>query len=239
MPVLWKTASVWMLLFCMVPLSGSLQADSDFWGAFEGGQLSPAAQDRIFEGKVYGLLEQQAGAVAKYIEVTRLGNIIVITGEVTDSAHATVIDGLVLEAAGIKRETGAGEKVVPERDRECGGRIVTGNAKRRMIVSGKKDCSALRSDEPGQAKGKVYNHIAVAVSDPAMKVAAANLLLAKAVLELVDAGYTQVLDRAAMRLVVQDGVFYILGSLGDVEHTRIKAVLMALPRVSGVTFYTE
>jgi hypothetical protein len=235
----WRSASVWILLFGMVTLSGLVRADSGFLDMFDEGGASSAAKDRAFEGKVYDLLERQAGAVAKYVQVTRFGNIIVITGEVKESAHATVIDGLVLEAAGIKRETQTGSTVVPEKKRECGGRAATGNAKRRMIVTGKKDCSSLRSDEPDQAKGRVYNHLAVSGSDPAMKVAAANLLLAEAVLELVDAGYTQVLDRAVMRLVVQDGVFYILGSLGENEHARIKTVLKSFPGVRNVKFYTE
>ncbi len=239
MPVLWKSASVWILLFGMVTLSGLVRADSGFLDMFDEGESSAAAKDRAFEGKVYDLLEQQAGVVSKYVQVTRFGNIIVITGEVKESAHATVIDGLVLEAAGIKRETQAGSTVVPEKKRECGGRAATGNTKRRMIVTGKKDCSSLRSDEPGQAKGKVYNHIAVAASDTAKKVAAANLLLAEAVLELVDAGYTQVLDRAAMRMAAQDGVLYILGNLGEMQRKRIKAVLVSLPGVRDVTFYTE
>ena len=238
-PMFWRSAGFWILLFGMVTLSGSIRADRGFLDMFDEGESSSAAQDRAFEGKVYDLMEQQAGAVSRYVQVTRFGNIIVISGEVKDSAHATVIDGLVLEAAGIKRETQAGSTVVPEKKRECGGRAVTGNTKRRMIVTGKKDCSSLRSDKPEQAKGKVYNHIAVAASDTAKKVAVANLLLAEAVLELVDAGYTQVLDRAAMRMVAQDDVLYILGSLGEMQRTRIKAVLMSLPGVRGVTFYIE
>ena len=237
--MLWKSASVWILLFDMVTLSGSVRADGDFWDIFDERQQSPAAQDRIFEGKVYSFLEQQAGAKAKYVQVTRFGNIIVITGEVKNSAEAALIDGLVLEAAGIQRETQAGSTVVPEKDRECGGKAASGNAKRKMIVTGKKDCSSLRSDEPKQARGKVYNHLAVEASDPSMKIAAANLLLANVVLELVDAGYTQVLDHAAMRLVVQGDAFYILGSFGEVENTRIKAVLLSFPGVRDVTFYTE
>ncbi len=72
-----------------------------------------------------------------------------------------------------------------------------------------------------------------------MKVAAANLLLAKAVSELVDAGYTQVLDRAVMRMAAQDSVLYILGNLGEMQRKRIKAVLVSLPGVRDVTFYTE
>jgi hypothetical protein len=239
MPVLWKSASVWILLFGMVTLSGSARAGGGFLDMFDEGESSAAAKDRAFEGKVYDLLEQQAGVASRYVQVTRFGNIIVITGEVKESAHATVIDGLVLEAAGIKRETQAGSTVVPKKKRECGGRAATGNTKRRMIVTGKKDCSSLRSDEPEQAKGKVYNHLSVAAPDMAMKVAAANLLLAEAVSELVDAGYTLVLDRAAMRTASQDGVLYILGNLGEVQRTRIKAVLMSLPDVRDVTFYTE
>ena len=237
--MLWKSILAWTLLFGVVTLSGSIQADEDFWGVFDGGKPSSATQDRAFEGKVYDLLEQQTGVVSRYVQVTRFGNTIVITGEVENSAHATVIDGLVLESAGIKRETQAGSAVVPEKDRECGGKPATGNAKRRLIVKGKKDCSSLRSDEPGQARGRVYNHLAVAALDPSRKVAAAKLLLAEAVMELVDAGYTQVLDRAVMRMVAQDGVLYILGGLGEVERTRINAVLMAFPGVSDVRFYAE
>jgi hypothetical protein len=239
MPVLWKSASVWLLLLGMVTLSASTRADGGLLDMFDEGGSSPAAKDRAFEGKVYDLLEQQAGVVARYVQVTRFGNIIVITGEVKESAHATVIDGLVLDAAGIKRETQAGSTVVPEKNRECGGRAVAGNAKRRMIVTGKKDCSSLRSDESRQAKGRVYNHLAVAASDMAMKVAAANLLLAKAASELVDAGYTQVLDRSVMRMTAQNGVLYILGNLGEMQRKRIKAVLKSYPGVRDVTFYTE
>lgn len=237
--MLWKSILVWIMLLGVAILSGSIQADGDFRDLFDRGKPSSATQDRAFEGKVYDLLEQQAGVASRYVQVTRFGNIIVITGEVKDSAHATVIDGLVLDAAGIKRETHADTTVVPKKDRECGGKPVAGNAKRRLIVTGKKDCSSLRSDEPGQARGRVYNHLGVAAPDPSRKVAAAKLLLAEAVVELVDAGYAQVLDRAVMRMVAQDGVLYILGSPGEVERTRINAVLMALPGVSDVRFYAE
>ncbi len=234
-----KSILAWTLLSGIVTLSGSIQAEGGFFNEPGGKQLSPAAQDRVFAARVYSLLDQETGPVAKHVQVTRFGNTIVITGEVENSAHATVIDGLVLESAGIKRETQAGSAVVPEKDRECGGKPATGNAKRRLIVKGKKDCSSLRSDEPGQARGRVYNHLAVAALDPSRKVAAAKLLLAEAVVELVDAGYTQVLDRAVMRMVAQDGVLYILGGLGEVEYTRINAVLMAFPGVSDVRFYAE
>jgi len=88
-------------------------------------------------------------------------------------------------------------------------------------------------------RDRVYNHLAVGASDPPMKVAKTNLLLAETMLELVDAGHPEVLDRAAMRMVAQDGVLYILGKPGDTERTRIKAMLMALPGVTGVSFYPE
>ena len=237
--MLWKSSSTWILLFAMVVLSGSIRADWGFSGVLDEDQPSPAAHDHAFEGKAYNLMEQQAGSAALYVQVTRFGNTIVITGEVKDSADARMIDELVLNAAGIKRETNAGSVVVPEKDRECGGRAATGNAKRRMIVTGKKDCSSLRSDEPEQARGRVYNHLALAAPDPSMKVAAAKLLLAETAMELVDAGYTQVLNRAVMRMATQDGVLYILGSLGDVERTRINTVLTSFPGINDVRFYTE
>ena len=237
--MLCKSASTWILLSGMLILSGSVRADWSFSGVLEEDQPSPAAQDHAFEGKAYHLMEQQIGPAARYVRVTRFGNTIVITGEVSSPVHARQIDELVLDAAGIKRETHAGAVVVPEKNRECGGRPATGNAKRRLIVTGNKDCSSLRSDEPDQARGRVYNHLAVNASDPSMKVAKANLLLAEAAMELVDAGYTQVLDRTVMRLALQDGVLYILGSLGDVEQTRINTVLMTFPGVDEVRFYTE
>ncbi len=234
-----KSFLAWTLLSSMVTLSGSIQAKEGFFIIPGGEQLSPAALDRAFEARAYSLLDQEIGSAAKHVQVTRFGNTIVITGEVENSAHAMVIDDLVLNAAGIKRETQTGSAVVPEKDRECGGRPVTGNAKRRLIVTGNKDCSSLRGDESGQARGRVYNHLAVAASDPPRKIAAAKLLLAEAVMKLVDAGYPQALDRAVMRMAVQDGEFYILGGLEDVERTRINAVLMALQGVSGVRFYAE
>lgn len=234
----WKSIAVRGLVFGLLTLPGLVRADGDFRGVLDEPQ-SHAVQDRIFEGRVYGLLEQKTGAVSRYVQVTRFGNILVITGEVAEAAHATVIDGLVLEAAGIKRENNSVAGVVPKKDRDCGGRPVTGNAKRRMIVAGNRDCSSLRGDESAGVKGKVYNHLAVGAPDPSMKVAAADLLRAAAVLELVDAGYTQVLDRAAMRLVVQDGIFYVLGHPGEVERKRIRAVLISFPGVKDVRFYTE
>ena len=237
--MLWKSASTWILLFTLAALSGPARPDWGFSGVLDEEQPSPAAHDYAFEGKAYHLLEQQIGPAARYVQVTRFGNTIVITGEVKDSADARLIDELVLKAAGIKRETNAGSTVVPEKDKECGGKPATGNAKRRMIVTGKKNCSSLRSDKPDQARGRVYNHLALAAPDPSMKVAAANLLLAETAVELVDAGYIQVLNRAVMRMAAQDSVLYILGSLGDVERTRINAVLMSFPGIKDVRFYTE
>ena len=164
--MLWKSAGAWILLLSLLISSGSIRADWGFSGMLEDVQPSLAAHDHAFEGKVYHLMEQNAGPEARYVRVIRFGNTIVITGEVKDSADARMIDELVLNAAGIKRETNTGSTVVPEKDRECGGRPATGNAKRRMIVTGKKDCSSLRSDEPDQARGRVYNHLALAASDP-------------------------------------------------------------------------
>jgi len=230
-----KSVCAWILLFGMVALSGSIHAA----GGAGVKQLSPAALDRLFEDEVYLHLEQQVGSAARYVQVTRFGNTIVITGEVENAAHAKVIDELVLDAAGVKRETPAGATVVPEKSRGCGGRPASGNVKRRQIVSGNRDCSSLRSDQPGQVKGKVYNHLGVTASDSAWKVAVANLLLAETIVELVDAGYTQVLDRAVMRMVAQNSVLYILGNLDKMDRTRIKTVLKAFPGVRNVKFYTE
>lgn len=234
-----KSAFSRVLLFGALVLSGPILAVEDFSNIFDRNKLSPAAQDRAFEGKAYLLLDQLADTAAKYVQLTRFGNTIVITGEVENSTQAKAIDALVLDAAGIKRETPAGTVVVPEKDRACGGKPAMGNVKRRMIVKGNKDCSSLRGAEPGQARGRVYNHLGVAAPQPAMKVAESNLLLAGTVLELVDSGHEEVLDRAVMRLVAQDGELYILGKLGETERTRIKAVLMALPGVRGVRFYTD
>ena len=229
--MLWKETFSW-LLFAALTLSGAIQAG-------DGKQLSPAAQDRAFENKVYRLLDQQAGKAAQYVQLTRFKNTIVITGEVENSSHASVIDALVLDAAGIKRETPAGSTVVPENARECGGKPAMGNVKRRQIVKADRDCSSLRSDGPGQARGRVYNHLGVAAPDPSLKLAQSNLLLAETVLELVDSGHTDVMDRAVMRMVAQDGVIYIIGNPEETGRARIKAVLMVLPGVRDVRFYTE
>ena len=229
----------WTLLFGALALSGVIQADEDFSAALDSKRQSPAALDRAFEGKVYQLLDQRVDLAARYVQVTRFGNTIVITGEVEKSDTAKQIDALVMKAAGIKRETPAGSAVVAEKDKECGGKPATGNAKRKLIVTGNKDCSSLRGDESDQARGRFYNHLAVGAPDAPGKVAAANLLLAETVFELVDAGYAEVLDRAVMRMVAQDGVLYIIGNPDETERTRIKAVLMALPDVTDVVFYTE
>ena len=234
----WKSP-IARVLFLTLSLCGPIQADEDFFNTFAGKQLSPAAQDRAFEDKVYRLLDQQAGAAAKYVQLTRFENILVITGEVKNSSHASVVDELVLNAAGIKRETPAGSAVLPEKDRECGGLPAMGNIKRKQIVTRDRDCSSLRKDKSGEARGSVYNHLAIAAPDPALKVAAANLLLAETIMELVEAGQEEVLDRAVLRLVAQDGVLYILGNTGETQRTRIKAVLMALPGMRGVVFYPE
>jgi len=184
----WKSAFIRILLFGALLLSGPVLADEDFSNIFDGKKLSPAARDRAFEGKVYLLLDQLDDKSAKYVRLTRFENTIVITGEVDNSKNAKLIDALVLDAAGIKRETPAGTVVVPEKDRACGGRPATGNTKRRMIVTGDRDCSSLRGAASGQVKGRVYNHLGVAAPQPAMKVAQSKLLLAKTVLELVDSG---------------------------------------------------
>jgi cell division protein FtsX len=71
------------------------------------------------------------------------------------------------------------------------------------------------------------------------KVAVSDLLLAETVVELVDAGFPQVLDRAEMRMVAQNGTLYILGNLDKMDRTRVKTVLKAFPGVRDVRFYTE
>ncbi len=237
--MLWRKTCNSILLSGALTLSGPMLADEGILNFSDGGKASPAAQDRAFEARAHRLLDQLADSAARYVTVTRFENTIIITGEVKSSSDASVVDALVLDAAGIKRETPAGSMVMPARDRECGGKPAMGNVKRRQTVKGDRDCSSLRGGEPGKARGRVYNHLAVGASDPPMKVARTNLLLAETMLELVDAGHPEVLDRAAMRMVAQDGVLYILGKPGDTERTRIKAMLMALPGVTGVSFYPE
>ena len=231
-PMLWNKSFSWLLLSAALALSGAIRADDDK-------QLSPAAQDRTFENMGYLLLDQEAGAAARYVRLTRFKNTILITGEVENSSHASVIDALVLDAAGIKRETPAGTTVVPKKHRECGGKPVTGNVKRQQIVKADRDCSSLQSDASGQSRGRVYNHLSVAAPDPSMKLAQSNLLLAETALELVEAGHPEVMDRSVMRMVAQDGVLYILGSVDETGRARIRAMLMALPGVRDVRFYAE
>ena len=124
-----KSVCAWIVLFGMMALSGSIHAAGE-----EG--VSPAVQDRLFESEVYHHMDQQVGLVARYVQVTRFGNNIVITGEVENAAYSKVIDMLVLDAAGVKRDTSSGNTVVPIKNKGCGGRPASGgNVKRRQIVS--------------------------------------------------------------------------------------------------------
>jgi len=200
--------------------------------------LSASEQDRTFEVEVYHLLEQRLGNEAvRYVRITRFGNTLLLTGTVRDAALRTAVDAVVLEAAGIRREAPDATGVVPARTRDCGGRPVVGNARRRQIVSGDRDCSALRTTPDAATTGQLYNHIDLLDPEPARRAAAAEVLAAQARLALVEAGYAQALDRDAMRIVAQGGVLYVLLPAG-VTHSGMQEVLQRIPGVMSIRFYT-
>jgi len=223
-----------LLLLCCLSVAAPAAAG---WGLQE--EPLPASElDRAFEVEVYHLLQQRLGGEAvRYVRITRFGNTLLLTGAVPDAAVRDEVDAVVLEAAGIRREEPDTSEVVPVRTRDCGGKPVIGNVRRKQIVSGDKDCSALRAEPKAEATGQLYNHIELVASDPARHVAAADVLAAQARLALVEAGYLQALDREAMRIAAQGGVLYVLQPEG-VAQSAIQAVLLRLPGVMGVRFYT-
>jgi hypothetical protein len=144
-----------------------------------------------------------------------------------------------MEVAGIRREAPGTAGVVPERTRNCGGRVVTGNARRKQIVDTKADCSALRTAPDEPATGRLFNHLDLISSEPDRQIAAADMLAAQARFELVEAGYTRALDRDAMRLASQGSMLYVLMRPDPALQSEIRAILLQVPGVTDVRFYTE
>ena len=229
-----------LLLLACLP-AHSVRADWDF-SFFKAANPGPAGMDRAFEYQVYLRMDEHAdrlqGADAV---VTRFGNTIVITGQVKDEDDRAQVDKLVLDVAGIKREQGNGSIVIPVRTRECGGKAMATNAKRQLILNPNKDCSSLRSDTglQLQAKGQLFNHIAVASSNPQRQLAGAALQVAQASVLLLDAGVIDATDRSVIRLVAQDGVMYVLGNPDAFSQEKVRATLMTIEGISDVRFYLD
>lgn len=223
---------VLLLLGCLwaapVAASWDLQEES----------LSAGELDRAFEVKVYHLLQQRLGGDAvRYVSITRFGNNLLLTGEVHSAALRAEVDAVVLEAADIRREAPDTTGVVPARTRDCGGKPVISNDRRRQIVSGDRDCSALRATPEKKALGQLFNHLVLVTVEPDRHAAAADVLGAQARLALVEAGYPQALDRDAMRIAAQGGVLYVLLA-DDTPQSAIQEILLRVPGVKSVQFYT-
>lgn len=229
------SASIVLLLLCCLSLAAPVAAG---WSLQEE-PLSAGELDRAFEVEVYHLLQQRLGSeVVRYVRITRFGNTLLLTGTVQDAAVRAEVDAVVLEAAGIRREVPDNSEVVPVRTRDCGGKTVIGNVRRKQIVRGDKDCSALRAEPKEEATGQLFNHIEQVASDPARHAAAADVLAAQARLALVDAGHVQALDRDAMRVSAQGSVLYVLQP-EDAVQSDMQAVLLGVPGVMDVHFYTD
>lgn len=201
----------------------------------------PAAMDRVFECEVHRLMDEHADRLQGVdAVVTRFGNTIVITGQAQDAGDRERVDQLVLDAAGITREQQDRPAVVPASTRGCEGKALASNTKRKSIVKTSRDCSSLRVAEGMvQAKGRVFNHIAVASPEPLKQRASAGLLAAQASMSLIDADAINAMDRRLIRLVAQDGVIYVLGNLGAARQTEIRTVLMKVAGVGDVRFYAD
>ena len=222
------------ILMCCLSLAAPAVAGRDLQDAV----FSTGEQDRAFEVEVYQLLQQQLGREAvRYVRITRFGNTLLLTGVVADASLRDRVDALVLEAAGIRREAPAATGVVPAHTRDCGGKPVIGNARRRQIVSSDKDCSALRTAPGAEATGQMFNHIDLASPEPARDTAAADVVAARARLALVEAGHAEALDPDAMRLAAQGGVLFVLLRDGMPE-TVIQDILLKIPGVKSVRFHT-
>jgi hypothetical protein len=223
-----------LLLLCCLSLGQPAVAGWDLQEA----SLSAGELDRAFEVEVYHLLQQRLGGDAvRYVRIIRFGNTLLLTGEVRSDAVRSGVDAVVLEAGGIRREAPDTTGVVPARTRDCGGKPVTGNDRRKQIVSGNRDCSALRAAPEAAATGRLINHLDLIGAEPDRHAAAADVLAAQARLALVEAGYPQALDRDAMRLAAQGGVLYVLLPEGAAQ-SGIEAVLLQVPGVVSVSFYT-
>jgi hypothetical protein len=242
-----KTATrlnrVWcagLLLAACLPVY-SVRADWDF-SVFTAEDPGPAGMDRAFEYEAWRLMDEHSDRLQGVdAVVTRFGNTIVITGQAQDEGGRAQVDKLVLEVAGIKREQGNGSIVIPVRTRECGGKAMASNTRRKSIVKPDKDCSSLRSDDglQLQVKGQLFNHIAIASSDPARQLAGAALQAAQAGMSLLDAGVVNATDRSVIRLVAQDGVMYVLGNPDAFSQEKVRATLMTIDGISDVRFYFD
>ncbi|RLA01280.1 MAG: hypothetical protein DRQ45_06190, partial [Gammaproteobacteria bacterium] len=131
--------------------------------------------------------------------------------------------------------------VVPASTQACDGKSLPANSKRRSTVKTGRDCSSLRAESGRQdaAAGRVFNHLAIASTDPEKRLARAELLAAQARMALLDAGVVNAMDGNIVRLVAQQGVLYVLGGLDVEQQSDIRALLEALPGVEAVQFYVE
>jgi len=209
------------------------------WGLEE--EPLPASElDRGFELEVYHLLTRRLGLdTTRYVRITRFGNTILITGMVPGEADREKVEDVVLEVAGIRREVPGTAAVVPARTRNCGGKVVTGNARRKQILDSNADCSALRAAPEEPATGRLFNHLDLISSEPDRQTAAADMLAAQARYALVEAGYTRALDRDVMRLASQGSMLYVLARPEPALQSEMRAVLLQVPGVTDVRFYTE
>lgn len=222
-----------LLLLCCL-LAAPVAAGWDLQEA----SLSAGELDRAFEVKIYHLLQQRLGGDAvRYVSITRFGNSLLLTGEVHSAAVRAEVDAVVLEAAGIRREAPDTTGVVPARTRDCGGKPVISNDRRRQIVSADRDCSALRATPEKEATGQLFNHLDLVTMEPDRHAAAADVLVAQARLALVEAGYPQALDRDAMRIAAQGGVLYVLLP-DDTPQSVLQEILLRVPGVKSIQFYT-
>jgi hypothetical protein len=232
-------------LSCAVLLMLAIQLPAHADWAFPGftsSEPSPAAKDRAFECEVQQRLDEQAERLQGVdAVVTRFDNTIVITGQARTAAERARIEKLVLDVAGIMREQPGGAAVVPANTRNCEGRTVAANSKRKSILDASGDCSSLRADNelPVVAKGQVYNHIGVASPDPVAQLARAELLVAQARLALLESDVINAMDRSLIRLVAQGREIYVLGNMDIARQSEIRAVLMKLPRIAAVRFYVD
>lgn len=225
-----------LLLLCCLSMSVPVAAG---WGLQEE-PLPPSELDRAFELEVYHLLTRRLGLeTTRYVRITRFGNTILITGMVPGENARERVEEVVMEVAGIRREDPGTAGVVPERTRNCGGRAVIGNARRKQIVDSKADCSALRAEPDEPATGRLFNHLDLISSEPDRQTAAADMLAAQARYALVEAGYTRALDRDVMRLASQGAMLYVLVRPDPALQSEMRAVLLQLPGVTDVHFYTE
>ncbi|MGD8875990.1 MAG: hypothetical protein PVH38_12650, partial [Gammaproteobacteria bacterium] len=223
--------SLLLLLCCLPAVAG--------WGQRE--YPLPASElDRAFELEAYHLLTRRLGLeTTRYVRITRFGNTILITGMVPGEEAREKVETVVMEVAGIRREAPGTAGVVPERTHNCGGRVVTGNVRRKQIVDSKADCSALRATPDEPATGRLFNHLELISSEPDRQTAAADMLAAQARYRLVEAGYMRALDRDVMRLASQGSTLYVLMRPDPALQSEMRTVLLQVPGVTDVHFYTE